>query len=584
MKLAELTDLGVPDPSAVVTLAGTVNGVGGRFSAAAVAAYLNTGAGAVHLADIGTVTGGNNGPLVRAALAECMAVGDSALGQKVLVLPPGTTQIDYMTINRPVRVEGCGRGMTTLMQIAGQTLPVITVKPDYTTTDPSTGGTNGAVQVALEGFGIMSPSRIGAGSGLAHGIQATHIGVAKQLYTQLRLRDIYINQVAGDCLQTASFLGWLDADGIYTLYGGAACINLNSVYDDILRNFVVGGALTHNVIAAAAGTIYFDQSTFFASTLSNLLVAGLTDITVANSFLDVAGNWGAYMGMSAGGYARFPGTSFRYNGQAANTYADVYCQATNAGVVDLTKAIFRTQESNTSSVWPGGPLHNIQIDAGFLGEVMVSPETVLWGSSGRASRSSSGFCNNPSALTQTVQSGTNTTVTPDGVVNAAAQMVYPPSGVPYSTGTGWGGGSYTTAGNGTVLALAANPTFAGTTSLTAAASADATDTMVSVSGKGAFKRFRDASNNGWDFGTDSAGKLVINQFSSGSYTATIGAFDPALGAFATILAPAAAWSLTSGTYPVSNKQMVFELVSDTSLRVKVRGSDGTIRSATLALA
>lgn len=30
--------------------------------------------------------------------------------------------------------------------------------------------------------------------------------------------------------------------------------------------------------------------------------------------------------------------------------------------------------------------------------------------------------------------------------------------------------------------------------------------------------------------------------------------------------------------------MVFELVSDTSLKIKVKGSDGTVRSATLTLA
>lgn len=39
-----------------------------------------------------------------------------------------------------------------------------------------------------------------------------------------------------------------------------------------------------------------------------------------------------------------------------------------------------------------------------------------------------------------------------------------------------------------------------------------------------------------------------------------------------------------GTNPVRRGGMVFDLVSNTSLRVKVRGSDGVVRSATLALA
>jgi hypothetical protein len=36
--------------------------------------------------------------------------------------------------------------------------------------------------------------------------------------------------------------------------------------------------------------------------------------------------------------------------------------------------------------------------------------------------------------------------------------------------------------------------------------------------------------------------------------------------------------------PASNGQMVFELTSNTTLKVKVKGSDGTVRSATLTLA
>ena len=36
--------------------------------------------------------------------------------------------------------------------------------------------------------------------------------------------------------------------------------------------------------------------------------------------------------------------------------------------------------------------------------------------------------------------------------------------------------------------------------------------------------------------------------------------------------------------PTSNGDMVFELTSNTSLKIKVKGSDGTVRSTTLTLA
>jgi hypothetical protein len=41
---------------------------------------------------------------------------------------------------------------------------------------------------------------------------------------------------------------------------------------------------------------------------------------------------------------------------------------------------------------------------------------------------------------------------------------------------------------------------------------------------------------------------------------------------------------TASNTPTVNGQLVFELTSDTSLKIKVKGSDGTVRSVTLTLA
>jgi hypothetical protein len=40
----------------------------------------------------------------------------------------------------------------------------------------------------------------------------------------------------------------------------------------------------------------------------------------------------------------------------------------------------------------------------------------------------------------------------------------------------------------------------------------------------------------------------------------------------------------TSTTPSFNQNMVFELTSNTTLTIKVRGTDGTVRSATLTLA
>jgi len=41
--------------------------------------------------------------------------------------------------------------------------------------------------------------------------------------------------------------------------------------------------------------------------------------------------------------------------------------------------------------------------------------------------------------------------------------------------------------------------------------------------------------------------------------------------------------LSSTSTPPSNSQLSFELTSDTNLRIKVRGSDGVLRSANITL-
>lgn len=61
-------------------------------------------------------------------------------------------------------------------------------------------------------------------------------------------------------------------------------------------------------------------------------------------------------------------------------------------------------------------------------------------------------------------------------------------------------------------------------------------------------------------------------------TATQAALDTKANRAATVLVPSATAT------PANNGEMVFELTSNTSLTVKVKGSDGTVRSVVLTLA
>lgn len=61
-------------------------------------------------------------------------------------------------------------------------------------------------------------------------------------------------------------------------------------------------------------------------------------------------------------------------------------------------------------------------------------------------------------------------------------------------------------------------------------------------------------------------------------TPQLAALDTKANRAATVLVPSATAT------PANNGEMVFELTSNTSLTVKVRGSDGVVRSAVLTLA
>jgi len=51
----------------------------------------------------------------------------------------------------------------------------------------------------------------------------------------------------------------------------------------------------------------------------------------------------------------------------------------------------------------------------------------------------------------------------------------------------------------------------------------------------------------------------------------------------TIITGISTFGLNSSTNPVSNSQMSFELTNNTTLTIRVRGTDGTVRTATIAL-
>ncbi len=78
--------------------------------------------------------------------------------------------------------------------------------------------------------------------------------------------------------------------------------------------------------------------------------------------------------------------------------------------------------------------------------------------------------------------------------------------------------------------------------------------------------------NGSEFGVGVSTDIVCNNISAGIVTVT----NLRVSGIATV-------GLGTTSLP-SNSQLTFELISDTNLRIKVRGTDGVLRSANITLA
>jgi hypothetical protein len=80
------------------------------------------------------------------------------------------------------------------------------------------------------------------------------------------------------------------------------------------------------------------------------------------------------------------------------------------------------------------------------------------------------------------------------------------------------------------------------------------------------------------------GTLAISHGGTGATTASDARTNLGLGTIAVQNSSAVVIQPQASVTPATNGDMVFQLTSDTSLVIKVKGSDGTVRSATLTLA
>ena len=164
--------------------------------------------------------------------------------------------------------------------------------------------------------------------------------------------------------------------------------------------------------------------------------------------------------------------------------------------------------------------------------------------------------------------GTNATVTNSGSSSAATLDFVIPRGATGAAGADGADGTNGTNGtNGTDGADGAAATIAVGTVTTGAAGSSATVTNSGTSSAAVFDFSipQGAAGVGADIGTD-PDQIPLNQYlGKQAFVDEVGTVIP------------------SASTPQRNKDINFEYVSDTSIKIRMRGADGTVRSTTLTL-